>query len=323
MINIKKMNDGKKLTLFLTLILVLSGLYLFWGLNSHNFSFFLRRRIPKLVAMYILGAGIGTATTIFQTVTLNRILTPSILGIDAMYLFFNVGMLYILGSDSVLMTNPYISFTASAAFTIFCTLIVHRWIFSRDHFGIDKIVLIGIVIGTLFKSVSTLLEVMLDPNEFSLVQDMSFASINNTKGSLIYLTVPLLTGIIIYLFRISHKLDVLGLGRDHSINLGIDYDTLVKRLLFLVAVIMSITTSLVGPMSFFGIITINLAREMIRGTGHRDLITFTSILGVAVLIFAQFLLERFFNMIMPVGVLISFIGGLYFIILLVKESQDV
>lgn len=317
------MNDRNKFMVFIGIILVLTGLYLFLGLTPANAKFFLRRRIPRVLAMYVLGIGIGTATTMFQTVTRNRILTPSILGVDAMYLAFNSSMLYVFSSEAVFFRNPYISFIGSTAFTIGCTLFIHKVLFGSNRFGIDKIVLIGIVIGTLFKSMSTLVEIMLDPNEFTLVQDMSFASINNLKVGLLYMGLPALILIVSYVYRMSHMMDVMALGRDRSINLGIDYDKKVRLLLLLVAVIMSLTTSLVGPMAFFGIILINLARETIRSVNHRELIRFSSAYGVLFLLGGQFIMERFLNNLMPIGVLISFVGGLYFIIVLVRESDHV
>lgn len=320
---LRDMNDRNKLMVFIGTILVLTGFYLFMGLTPANAKFFLRRRIPRILAMYVLGIGIGTATTMFQTVTRNRILTPSILGVDAMYLAFNSAMLFIFSTEAVFFKNSYISFAGSTAFTIGCTLFIHKVLFGSNRFGIDKIVLIGIVIGTLFKSVSTLIEIMLDPNEFTLVQDMSFASINNLQTGLLYMALPAIIAIVVYVYRLSHMMDVMALGRDHSINLGIEYDVKVRLLLLLVAVTMSLTTSLVGPMAFFGIILINLARETIQSVSHKELIKFSSAYGVLALVGAQFVLERFLNNLMPIGVLISFAGGLYFIIVLVRESDHV
>lgn len=322
MINIK-LGDRKKIILIGTLILLISLVYLFWGLNSFNYNFFLKRRIPRLLVMYILGTSIGLATVVFQTITLNRILTPGILGIDAMYLFFNIAIIYFFSSKYFLISNVYISFFISSLFTCGITIMIHRYLFKKDSLSLDKIILVGIVIGGLFNSISSLLQMMLDPNEFSIVQDLTFASINNANTVLIYISIPILIVILLYLIRISHILDVLALGRDQSLNLGLDYDKTIKKLLLIVAIIMSISTSLVGPMAFLGIIIISLAREMLHSIKHKDLIIFTSLLGIISLLATQLVIERLLNNKVPISVLINFVGGFYFIILLLKGGQDV
>lgn len=320
---LKKLSKRQQLGLIISLVSIVSILYLFWGLNQENYYFFIKRRIPKLIVMYLLSIGIGTGTIVFQTVTQNRILTPGILGIGSMYSFFNAFMIYLFSMDSIIFSNPYLSFISSCGFTIFGTLFIHKLIFSNEKFGIDQIILIGMIVGILLGSFTSLFQVILDPNEFSMLQDLSFASINNANNDLIYLAIPLIGFIIIYLIKLSNELDVLSLGRDHSINLGIDYDKVTKKMLLIVAIIISITTSLVGPMAFLGLITVNLAREICKTIKHTELITFTSLIGILILLFSQFVIEKFLNMIMPVGVLISFIGGFYFIILLIKESKNV
>lgn len=319
----KPLNDKQKFLIIALIIFILSLVYLFWGLNHFNYYFFLRRRIPRLISMYILGIAVALASTIFQTITQNRILTPGILGIDAMYLFFNIFIIYFFSSNNFIISNPYTSFLLSCAFTCGLSLIIHRYLFQKRFFSIDKIILIGIIIGSLFNSISSLLQTMLDPNEFSIVQDKTFASINNINTDLIYFSIPILLFIIIYIIKISHLLDVLALGREASINLGIDYEKVIKKLLLIVVFIMSVSTSLVGPIAFLGIVIINLARELIISIKHKDLIIASSLLGLTILLLGQLLIERFLNNKMPLSVLVNFIGGFYFIILLVKGGQDV
>ncbi len=314
--------NKKEISLIVLLILV-TLIYLFWGLTLRNYSFFLGRRIPKIIVMYMLALGIGTSTLIFQTITMNRILTPSILGIDAIFLVFNVSLAFLSINLIKIISNPYLYFISSSLFTIIVTLLIFKSIFQREHINIQKIVLIGIVIGTMLRSVATLLQIAMDPNEFNLINDLAYASINSANTTLIYFVLPLLLLIIAYFLYSNKKLDIILLGREQSINLGLNYEKLSKRYLLLIAVLISITTTLVGPITFFGIVIVNIAREITNSYKHSDLIVLTMLVGAFILVFSQFLLERILKFSMPVGVLISFLGGFYFLYILVKESKNV
>lgn len=314
---------NKKALILIVLLLLVTGIYLFWGLTPRNYSFFLSRRIPKVIVMFVLALGIGTSTLIFQTITMNRILTPSILGMDAIFLVFNVSLAFLSNNLIKLISNPYLYFTLSSTFTIIVTFLIFRSIFNKEHIDIQKIVLIGIVIGTMLRSVATLLQMAMDPNEFNLVNDLGFASINNANTTLIYFVVPILLFIIVYFLRTNKRLDIMLLGREQSINLGLNYEGLSRRYLLLVAILISITTSLVGPITFFGIVIVNIAREISNTFKHKELMVLTMLIGSFILIFSQLLLERILKFSMPVGILISFLGGFYFLYILVKESKNV
>lgn len=317
------MKINRKIMTVTVLLILMSFIYLLFGLNSINYKFFLGKRIPKILVMIILGLGIGSATVVFQTVTMNRILSPGILGMDAIYLFFNSVIIYFFKSSNILIGNPYLFFTASAGFTIFGSFIIYKSIFNKENLDIQRIVLIGMVIGTFLKSLVTLIQMMLDPNEFNIISDLGFASINNSKGELIYFVIPILIIIIIMIIKDSHLLDLLNLGKEQTINLGVDYEKVVKRFLLMVALLISITTSLVGPITFFGIVIVNLSKELLKRYKHIDLIIMSGIIGSLILIFSQFLLDKILDLAMPVGVLISFVGGFYFLFLLIREGKNV
>lgn len=313
----------KKKYLIILALIIFSFLYLFQGLDKEIFSFFIGKRISKLILMILVGTTIGISAVLFQTITNNRILTPGVLGIDAIYMFFNILILFFVKNFTVFISNPYVYFISATAFTLGSSFILYRLIFGKENKKIDEIILIGIVFGTLLRGASSFLQVLLDPNNFSIIQDLSFASINNTNVSLIYLSAPILVIIIFVIIKELHVLDIMLLGKDQSINLGIDYNKKVKFMFFIVVSLSSITTALIGPMAFFGVATANIARELVTSYKHKELIFFTSIFGIMILVLAQLLLERVFNMAVPIGVLIGFFSGIYFFMILIKENKNV
>lgn len=313
----------KKKYLIILGLLIFSILYLFQGLDKDTFSFFIGKRASKLILMILVGTTIGISAVLFQTITNNRILTPGVLGVDSIYMFFNLLLLYIAKDLSIFATHYYLYFFFITALTLGSSYTLYKAIFEKENRKIDEIILIGVVFGTLLKGISSFLQIMLDPNQFSLLQDLSFASINNTDVRLIYITAPILIIICFIVIREFHVLDIMLLGKDQSINLGIDYDKKVKLLFFIVIALTSITTALIGPLVFFGVAIVNIAREMVTSYKHKELVLFTSILGTFILILGQFLIERILDMAVPIGVLIGFFSGIYFFILLIKENKNV
>ena len=313
----------KKKYLIILGLLIFSILYLFQGLDKDTFSFFIGKRASKLILMILVGTTIGISAVLFQTITNNRILTPGVLGVDSIYMFFNLLLLYIAKDLSIFATHYYLYFFFITGLTLGSSYALYKAIFGKENRKIDEIILIGVVFGTLLKGISSFLQIMLDPNQFSLLQDLSFASINNTDVRLIYITAPILIIICFVVIREFHVLDIMLLGKDQSINLGIDYDKKVKLLFFIVIALTSITTALIGPLVFFGVAIVNIAREMVTSYKHKELVLFTSILGTFILILGQFLIERILDMAVPIGVLIGFFSGIYFFILLIKENKNV
>lgn len=88
------MNSKKKIYFLSILLLILITLFLIIGLNSKNWQYALSRRIPKIIATILTGSAIAFSSMVFQTITNNSILTPSVLGLDSLYMFFKL-LLYL------------------------------------------------------------------------------------------------------------------------------------------------------------------------------------------------------------------------------------
>ena len=114
----------------------------------------------------------------------------------------------------------------------------------------------------------------------------------------------------------------MNLGREIAINLGINHDKLSKKLLLVVAVLVSISTALVGPITFLGLLVVNLSYQFFKTYKHSYLITGSVLISIIALVGGQFIVERILNFSTTVSIIINFIGGLYFIYLLLKEAKS-
>lgn len=300
--------------------MVLIILFISLGLNSNNFSYFLSRRVPKVAAIIITGGAIAFSSLIFQTITNNRILTPSILGLDSLYMLMQTLVVFAFGSSHIIIINKNLNFLVSVGLMLTFSMVLYKFLFKKETNNIMILLLIGLILGTLFQSLSSFMQMMIDPNEFLHIQDKMFASFNNINTEILLLSTFIVGVIAIYSSKYLNVLDVLSLGREDAINLGIDHDKVIKKMLIIVSVLTAVSTALVGPITFLGLLVVNLSREFLNTYKHKHLVITSILIGIVALIGGQLLVERIFNFGTPISVIINFLGGFYFIYLLLKEN---
>ncbi|WP_062208378.1 iron chelate uptake ABC transporter family permease subunit [Aureimonas sp. AU12] len=283
-----------------------------------SWSFVLAFRGTKVLAMVLVGTAIAVSTVLFQTVTANRILTPSIMGFDALYALIQTLLVFGLGAAATSALDPRLVFGAEVAVMVGLSTLLYRWLFAGGLGSLYLLVLVGIVFGTLFRSVSGLLQRLIDPNEFVVLQDRMFASFNTVDGSLLAGSSAAILAISAFIARRIGRLDVLGLGRDAAVNLGLDHRREVTIALVLVSLLVSISTALVGPVTFFGLLVANLAYLTIRSHRHAVVLPAAALIAILALVGGQFVLERVFRFDIALSIVIEFVGGLAFLVLLVR-----
>jgi len=314
------MTKNQKIGILVISSIVLIILFIIPGLTSDNYGYLLSRRLPKIVAIIITAAAIALSSTIFQTITNNRILTPSVLGLDSLYMLIQTTVVFVMGSTSTIVLNKNLNFLVTVGLMLLFSGILYKFLFKNENNNIMILLLVGLILGTLFQSLSSFMQMMIDPNEFLHIQDKMFASFNDINTNILILATVIVCGVAIYSFRYMKVLDVLSLGKDQTINLGIDHDKVVKRMLFMVSILVSVSTALVGPMTFLGLLVVNLAREYLNTSEHKYLMITSSLMGIVALVGGQLLVERVFNFGTPISVIINLVGGVYFIYLLLKEN---
>lgn len=288
-----------------------------------NWDYVLPRRLKKILAIALTGSVIAFSTLVFQTITNNRILTPSIIGLDSLYMFIQTLVIFALGSTtSLTLMNKNVNFLISVGLMVLFAGLLYKWLFKREGQNIYFLLLIGLIFGTLFNSLSTFLQLLIDPNEFLRVQDKMFASFNNVNSDLLIISFVLVIAVGIYFWRYVKYLDVLSLGRDQAINLGIHYDFVVKRFLIIIAILVSIATALVGPITFLGLLVANVAHPFMKTYQHKHLIVGSALISIIALVGGLLIVERVFTFSTTLSVIVNFIGGAYFIYLLLKENKS-
>ncbi|CAB3879935.1 MULTISPECIES: iron chelate uptake ABC transporter family permease subunit [Achromobacter] len=286
-----------------------------------QWSFVIPFRGGKLAAMLLVAYAVAVSSVLFQTITHNRILTPAIMGFDALYLLIQAVVVFGFGQAAAAAEHPVAAFVLEVgAMTAFACLLF-RWLFSDAVRSLHLMMLVGIVFGLLFRSLSSFVVRLIDPNEFLVLQDRMFASFNSVRVSLLPIAMAAVCVATLVIWRLRHRYDVLALGRDIAVNLGVDYRRCLLLTLGAIAVLVSVSTALVGPVTFFGLLVSNLAYQAMGSDKHQYTVPAATLLGVIFLVGGQTLLERVLGLNTTVSVVIEFVGGVMFLILILRKGR--
>lgn len=279
-----------------------------------------QRRSLHLIAMIVSSTLIAFASLSFQTLTQNRILTPSVLGFDSLFSATQTFVLFIFGANSILLSNPVVNFGLTSTIMILVSLILYGYLLKKYSRQIAFLLLFGLVISTLLRSSSSFIQILLNPDEFQSLVALTTVSISNIDANLILWIIPFMIFLIILFYRKSSQYDVMALGRDSALSLGLDYDKTQRTTLITLSAAMAISTALVGPMTFLGLIAVNSARELLKTYKHTQLFVTSSLLSIVMLVLGQLIIEQI-GFITSVTVLLNLVGGIYLIYLILKEGQ--
>lgn len=293
--------------------------YMTIGLRG-NIGFVLLLRATKLAALLQVSLSIALSTVIFQTVTNNRILTPSIMGLDALYLFGQMLLVFLLGGLGYSALDPQLKFGGEVMLLMgLATGLLLPMLRRRTDMGL--MLLAGVIFGVLFRSLQSLLARLVDPNDFAVAQSASFANFNDVRTEVLIFATILTTLAAVIAWRARHLLDIVALGADSATGLGVAWARTVAGLLLLVSSLVAVSTALVGPIAFFGLLIVAIAERVVDTRRHSMLMPAAAFTAVIILVGGQIFFQHGLDNSSTLGVVIEFAGGLAFLILLFLGSR--
>lgn len=312
--------------LWILAIILLGSAILFMTVNVRaNWDFILPFRGKKLLMLLVAGYAIGVSTMLFQSLTHNPILTPSILGFDALYILLQTVLVFSLGALGYTQLNDILKFTTesllmiAASVLLFALLLRNKNLNHQDELA--RMILVGVIFGVLFRSLSQLLQRLLDPMEFAVVQASVFADFTLVKSPMIWiaLVVAGISGIGIW--RLRFVLDVIALGQQTAISLGMEYRKISLIVLVWIAVLLAASTALVGPVSFFGLLVCALTNMLAPSISHATRLPMVFFIAAITLVLGQTIFEHFLGMKAVLSVVIEFAGGMLFLWLMTRKQK--
>lgn len=316
-----QISSNKKIVILTVIAICMAIFYLLVGLDFDIFEYQFQSRLKKFILILLVGGAIGTSVVIFQAITTNRLLTPSIMGLDSVYLFVKVLPVFLLSEQATIVTNVYLNFLITLIVMVIFSLLLFQGIFKLGNFSVYFILLVGVILGTFFRSITSFLQLIMNPDSFLAVQSAMFASFEAANSNLVVVSGILLIVLIIITIIFRPYLDVLLLGKAQAINLGVSYDKMTRILLIMVALLVSISTALIGPITFLGLLTVNLAHEFMKTFEHKYILPATILFSWISLFMAQWVVENLFEATTEFSLIVDLVGGSYFIYLLVKRRS--
>lgn len=292
--------------------------------NSSTVSnFILQRRFFKLLVMVIVSCAIPISTISFQTVVQNRFLTPGVLGIESLFVFIQSGLYYFESLVGVKVEQSVIIYSVTIAIQIGLLLLLMNASKGMMLSNFKVLLLLTMAFSMLLRNASTFLQVLMDPNEFDKLQSSLYPSFQkmNAQPMMIGVAIGLFVLLMMVFYRLRHQLDALHLGVDGAKMLGINTKRLSNVVIVVVIIMTSLSTILVGPLQFLGFMIANLTYQLTKEYKHGVLWLFSAVLGLVIVLAAQLIVERIFLLTIPISVFIEGIGGVLFLILLVKGEK--
>ena len=289
-------------------------------MTPEAFDSIMSRTIPALLGMGVAALLISMVSTLFQTVAQSRILTPSMIGFDSVYVATQTVLVFFFGSVSGLFSNPYLNYLISAGLMIVLSVGMYGAILRKNRNNMIFLLMFGMVLSGILRNGSRYLQILMTEADFNQLQAAVNVTINNMNTRIIYMAIPIMVlvmGVILSRHRIY---DVMSLGPNHAKSLGVAYSKEVKLSLLLISVGMSVSTALIGSLTFLGLLTVNIAREWLHTHKHLPIFLVSAILGAVTLILGQALVEWLQGAV-PVTAIIDLVGCSYMFYLILKENR--
>jgi len=316
----RRLTPGARVAIIAALVAVASACFLLMFIRG-SFEFAFERRLTMWGTMVVVAFTQGVGTVVFHTVTHNRILTPSIMGFDSIYTLMQTvlvsvfGGLFLVNADGVPMLLGQ-----TAAMVLFAT-VLYRWLFSGKFGSLYILLLVGVVFGMAFDSISIFLQRLLNPTDYDMLSVELMGRMSSVDAAYLPWAFGVCAVVGWILWNRRFRLDVLLLGRDAAQGLGINHKRELTAMLIVIAVMVAFSTALAGPMTFFGFIVATLAYQLAGTHEHRYVMPMAFLLGLFTLVAGQFVLQHVFYASGFLTVIIEFVGGALFLLILLRKGK--
>lgn len=273
-------------------------------------------RFPRIIMAVVIGSGISVAGATYQALFQNPMISQDILGASQGAAFgAAIGLFFSLTYEQVISLSFLFGLLAVAV-----VLLLNRWLKSKS---VLNMVLIGMMIGSLFSSAVSFLKLVGDPtNTLPAITYWLMGSLSAIKMQDLHFAVPLILVGMIPIFLLRWRLNVLSLGEEEALSLGVNSRQIRIVLITAATLITAAAVSVSGLIGWVGLIVPHFSRLVI-GNDHRYSIPVSAILGGTFLLFVDDFSRLLLTSEIPIGILTSFIGAPIFLILIAKNSRAV
>lgn len=281
-------------------------------------------RMPRVLAAVAAGGGLAIAGAVMQTVLRNPLGAPYTLGVSQAAAFGAALAILLTGVSTestagefvVLSATPFAAFTTSLISTaVILMLVTYR------HATPETMILTGVALGTLFNAGLTLLQYLASDTEVAAIVYWTFGDVGRANWLRVGVLIFVVLASILYFIRYGWDYDVLDAGTTTAKSLGIAVESLRIRGMAIASLVTALIVSFVGVIGFVGLVAPHIVRLAIGGT-ERYLIPASGLAGATLLVVADTAARTILApVVLPVGILTSFIGAPLFIYFVVSGGE--
>jgi iron complex transport system permease protein len=344
-INRKYKRYTKKKILFIVIVTVLLLLFILLGISlgaariniSEVFSAFispeknnysqiiLNIRLPRVLTAALAGMALSVSGAAMQSLLRNPLASPVSLGISHAAAFGAAFAIVVLGagssfshqSDAIVVHNPYIITISAFVWSMISTSIVLLIAQYKDAKP-ETIILSGMVCGTLFVAGISAMQYFATDMQLSSIVYWIFGDLGKADWIDFLILLVVVIPIILYFINNRWNYNVLNAGDETATSMGVNVKRVRVRGMIIASLAVAVAVSFFGVISFVGLVVPHIVRRFI-GSDERFLIPASAIFGGMFLLFSDIIARNLFSpVILPVGILTSFIGVPLFLYLLIK-----
>ncbi|WP_216587343.1 FecCD family ABC transporter permease [Streptomyces brasiliscabiei] len=276
-------------------------------------------RAPRVALAALVGAGLAVTGAVLQTLVANPLADPVVLGFSY---GASLGAVLVITLGGATLAGFGGLGVSGAAFVGALTAGALAFALGRrgGRLAPTRLVLAGVVVGSVFLSLTSFVQLMATPTELRTVMFWMLGSVAGAQwDQLPVVTVVVVTGTVV-LTLFGRRLDALLAGDESATALGVDVSRLRAVLLILSALLTGTVIAVAGGIGFVGLMIPHLVR-LTAGAGHRRLLPLTALLG-AVYLVAVDLLSRTLDRPneLPLGILTVLLGAPFFLWLLRRDK---
>ncbi|MHA1370638.1 MAG: FecCD family ABC transporter permease [Promethearchaeota archaeon] len=288
-------------------------------------------RLPRIIASILVGIALSVSGSIVQCILRNPLGSPYTLGISPAASFgaafavivLGAGSIHSAGSDAVLLDNPYIVTTSAFFWCLigtFIILVVVKYKGARP----ETMVLMGIIIGSLFNALTTALEYFAEDVQLASIIHWTFGDLSRGTWTDVLIILVIVLPATIYFIYNSLYYNALDAGNDVAHSLGVNCNRIRITSMVIASLTISVVVAFYGIIAFVGLIVPHLVRKFLKSNDAMFVLPTSAIFGGLFVLMADTLARIIIApLVLPVGVLTSFLGAPMFIYLLIRKNSQI
>ncbi len=291
--------------------------------EKSNFDLIITQiRLPRVMAALLAGALLGLSGAIMQGSLKNPLASPFTLGISQAAAFgasFAIIVLQVYADGSTINSNLGVGLCAFLA-SIFCMSII-LLLGKMSSLSPASMILAGVGLGSLFHALTMFLQYFADDLEVSATLFWTFGELGKANWESIYIMFSVFVPVYLYFLLTHWKMDALSFGDDSAQSRGVEVDKFRFIALLLSSLLSAIAVSFLGIIGFVGLVAPHIVR-MLLGSSHLSVLSLSALVGSILLLLADFISKVIMPpIILPIGILTSFMGVPIFLYLLLKRGK--